>query len=321
MEIHDHGCVITLLENDIGYIFPQYNFLFSEINHPCHGKPLYMKSDRLSNEFPKRTVHGLNVSEIKIRRIKNKTKVVTDEELISIATSLHPKSIRKSAHPFGENYVTVNKKNILKTVCPKKTFTQLLNTSTELASLRDHLCKEFEINEKDIGLCGSPLITGELSSNDKDIVIYCTPEKAKTLNNIISIIRNNKNSKAPAYGIDWPYRFKDNSHGIVDIFYAYKKREDCPISLTDEFNRKKLVSFELTIKSDLHGGFSPSLYSTTSQDYPWIIILGTAGRGIFPMNQKVSGYGTEIDVNIFGKKTSAIMIAYPFKQINGLKLK
>jgi hypothetical protein len=314
----EFGCVISKCGPYTTYVFSQYSFLFAEVGHGFHGKPLYIESPIRVAGHPIRKIDGREIVELKVRCSSDGMRVVLDDELIELACKYVPGTVQRHTHLFGSNYVSVPGASVIGVASPKELLARMATSNEEIERLISHLSQIFNLEKNRFGMTGSPLMTGRLSSNDHDIVIYCSPEETPAIEANLKRIRLDYAHRAPAFGIDWPFRFRHPEFGIIDLFFAYRERSECPIKLSGLQIVRKHVPFAVTISYSLFGGFCPSIYATDSDKYPWLLVLGTATRGLFSVGETIKGKGTCIKVWINDVLVDAVMIEFPFSQVKNL---
>jgi hypothetical protein len=232
-----------------------------------------------------------------------------------------PRLVRRHTHPFGANYVSVPASSLRAIISPRQQYCLLRSRSGLIEKVTDYISRTTGISLDDLGITGSSLITGAPSANDHDIVVYCDPPDIDRLNAAVTRIRRAHERRAPAFGIDWPYRFIHPQFGTICLFVAYKTRAACPISLRRYRVIEKSVAFTGVIEADQLAAYSPSIYHFDSAKYPWLIFLGTALRGMYRSGTRIDGRGSSVRVLMNGVPSNAIVVAFPFDQINGMKLR
>jgi hypothetical protein len=103
----DFGCVVAANKDSQVFVFPHYDFLFAEIGHPIHGKPLYANSLSHLAGHQRRQLGVKNVLELKTRRTSHGVEVVTDDVLVQLAHAHFPGVVSVATHTFGANCVAV----------------------------------------------------------------------------------------------------------------------------------------------------------------------------------------------------------------------
>ena len=316
----DFGCIVAGNKGSQVFVFPHYDFLFAEIGHPIHGKPLYANSPSNLAEHQRRQLGELNVLELKTKHTSQGDEVVTDDVLVQLAHAHFPEVVSTASHAFGANYVAVEHELTERAVTPKDCLNSCIQQSELLDRVVKYLTSTFPIAVHSLGITGSSLISRQASSNDHDLVIYSKPSESVAVERVLGGIRAEPSWRAPAFGIDWPHRFKHPDLGTICLFFAYEERADCPINLAGFEVLSSEKPFSASIVDDRYSAYSPSLYRCKNNEFEWLIVLGTAARGLFRRGYVIDGLALPVSIKIEDRLSKCLMVSYPFKQIRQLRL-
>ena len=131
----------------------------------------------------------------------------------------------------------------------------------------------------------------------------------------------NRSWRAPAFGIDWPHRFKHPDLGTICLFFAYEERADCPINLAgfEVLSSESPSAHRSSMTAT--PAYSPSLYRCKNNEFEWLIVLGTAARdSLFRRGYVIDGLALPVSIKIEDRLSKCLMVSYPFKQIRQLRL-
>lgn len=314
----EFGCVTIQHGPDRVYLYPHYQFLFNETPDVIYGKPLYVETRRFLNAHPRRQLGGRSVVELKIERCGAGVVPVQDDKLVKLAEKIFAGLIWKAPHHFASNYSATSMNHVTSCISPREALSAM-SADVQMQRVIEYVTSSFRLDSSALGLTGSSLISLQPSPNDHDIVIYCDVEDAVGIRRRITSFHKD-GLNAPAYGIDWAYRFRHPELGVFCIFLAYFDASDCPIDIHKYKVKSVNHEFEVTISNDQYAGYSPSIYKTQDKNYPWLIILGTAGRGSFRVGDNIRGTGDLVEIAVNGETSLCHIVAFPFKQINSMRL-